>query len=127
MFVLRTPPSHFYFPVIPSERGNYIANCKNVLVKLNLADYKKVEVQHSEGSKIMAPNPREEASGACSTKLPFPELLAHTALPLCVLASPISSFPGCWFVLPPRLLFWISVIHRLPPSSPHPTPVWPFI
>lgn len=78
MFVLRTPPSHFYFPVIPSERGNYIANCKNVLVKLHIVDYKKVEVQHSEGSKIMAPNPREEASGACSTKLSFPEFLAQS-------------------------------------------------
>lgn len=50
-----------------------------------------------------------------------------TALPLGVFASPISSFPRCWLVLPPRLLFWISIIHPLPPSSPHPTPVWPFI
>lgn len=132
MFVFRTPPSHFYFPVIPSERGNYMANYVKD-VKMHWVNYilrtiRKLKYSTQKAVKLWLLTPGKKLVGLALLNCLFSWApCSVTALPLHVFASPISSFPRCWFVLPPRLLFWISVIHSLPPSSPHLTPVWPFI
>lgn len=109
MLNFRVPPSHFYFPVIPSERGWNCKLCKNAAVKFHIADYEKVEYSTQKAVKLWLLTPGKKRGGLAQLNCLFSWVpCSVTALPLYVFASPISSFPRCWLALPPGLLFWIS-------------------